>query len=110
MNYDGKTFRGRTNTANGEVSGETLFRYHQNGDRLTGDYAGGAIIVGHLLGTVYPDGSLEFYYHHRNTDGALMAGFCRSEPIEINGRLVLRERWRWLTGDRSAGESEVVEV
>jgi hypothetical protein len=110
MHYDGKTFRGRTNTPNGEVTGETLFRYRQEGDRLSGEYAGGSIVHGHLLGTVHPDGTLEFYYHHQNTEGALMAGYCRSTPVEIEGRLVLRERWQWLTGDRSAGESEVVEV
>ena len=52
MNYNGRIFRGRTNTDNGEVSGETRFHYFQEGDRLWGTYSGGSIVDGHLLGTL----------------------------------------------------------
>jgi hypothetical protein len=77
---------------------------------LTGDYSGGAIVVGHLLGVVSDDDSLEFNYHHLNTDGVLMSGRCESKPRVVDGRLVLAERWQWLTGNRSHGESEVEEI
>jgi hypothetical protein len=62
------------------------------------------------LGLVHPDGSLEFYYHHLNEEGALMAGHCTSIPRFEDGKLILEERWQWLTGDRSSGKSEVEEV
>lgn len=110
MNYDGRRFRGRRNSANGEVGGETIFLYRQHGDVLTGEYSGGAIVAGHLLGTVRADGSLDFLYHHINERGELMGGRCESTPRVEDGLLVLAERWQWLTGDRSSGTSEVEEI
>ncbi len=110
MNYDGRRFRGRRNSPNGEVSGETVFHYRQDGEVLSGDYSGGTIVAGQLLGTVRPDGSLEFLYHHINASGELMSGRCESTPRVEDGVLVLAERWQWLTGDRSSGTSEVEEI
>jgi hypothetical protein len=50
----------------------------------------------------------DFCYHHLNTDGKLMAGKCISTPCYLfDGKLVLQEKWRWLTGERSKGYSEV---
>jgi len=111
VNYDGRVFVVRDNSDNGEVGGGTVFHYHQTGDRLTGTYEGGLIEQGHLVGSVHPDGSLTFVYHHVTTGGELRAGRCESEPTRDDaGRLVLRERWQWFTGDRSKGTSELVEV
>jgi hypothetical protein len=111
MNYNNKVFRGRTNSAGGEVGAQTIFFYYQDGDRLTGTYSGGAIVHGHLIGKVLPDGRLEFLYHHVNRAGELMAGQCNSTPCEgAHGKLILKEKWQWLTGDRSTGQSEVEEV
>jgi hypothetical protein len=111
MNYHNRVFRGRSNSPNGEVSGETRFHYRQDGDRLWGEYSGGSIRQGHLLGKVHPDGSLEFLYHHVNASDELMAGRCTSTPgRDESGRLVLKENWQWLTGDQSSGQSEVEEV
>lgn len=110
LDYDGRVFVVRSNSDNGEVGDGTVFRYRQAGDRLTGTYAGGAVEEGHLVGTVHPDGSLSFLYHHRTTEGELRAGRCTSVPArDADGRLVLRERWQWFTGDRSRGTSELVE-
>ncbi|MEM7405836.1 MAG: n-acetylglutamate synthase [Pseudomonadota bacterium] len=110
INYNGKTFRGRTNSANGEVGAATQFEYHQTGQLLTGTYRGGSVRAGQLLGVVHDDDTLTFQYHHLNESGELMAGRCESTPVILDGRLVMRERWQWLTGDRSAGTSEVEEV
>lgn len=110
MNYDGRRFRGRRNSPNGEVDAGTVFHYRQDGDLLRGDYSGGAIVLGQLLGRVRPDGTLEFLYHHLNESGELMSGRCESTPRVEDGVLVLAERWQWLTGDRSSGTSEVEEI
>ena len=111
INYDNRAFRGRVNTDNGEVSRETRFHYRQEGARLWANYAGGSVVTGHLLGYVNEDDSLEFVYHHINVDGELMAGRCRSTPVvESDGRLVMEESWQWMTGDQSAGTSQVEEV
>jgi len=111
IDYDGRVFTVRSNSDNGEVSNQTTFRYEQTGDRLTGTYGGGAIEQGHLVGSVHPDGSLTFVYHHVTTSGELRAGRCESKPTRDDaGRLVLREHWQWFTGDRSKGTSELVEA
>lgn len=111
MNYDGRIFEGRKNSSNGQVSQATRFTYHQRGERVWADYAGGQIVRGHLQGKVYSDGRLEFLYHHESVAGELMAGTCVSRPhYDDAGRLVLQERWRWFTGDQSSGDSEVVEI
>lgn len=110
IDYDGRVFRPITNTANGEVSGETRFLYRQDGRVLWAEYAGGAVRRGHLLGVVADDGSLDFGYHHINASGDLMTGICRSTPEVLpDGRIRLHEQWRWTSGDRSAGSSVVEE-
>ena len=110
INYHRREFSPVSNSANGEVDDSTVFIYTQKGDLLTGSYSGKTISAGHLLGTVNPDGTLDFYYHHRNSAGELMAGKCRSVPeIDIQGKLILKETWQWLTGDQSSGNSILME-
>lgn len=50
--YEGKVFAAVRNSENGEVSGKTMFRYHQDGDVVWTEYAGGEIFKGFLLGKV----------------------------------------------------------
>lgn len=111
INYDGRVFRVRSTSHNGEVGGETRFWYRQDGDTLTGTYAGGGVVHGHLVGRVLDDGVLEFCYHHVGSDGNPRAGQCRSVPrILDDGRILLDESWQWYTGDASTGTSQIVEV
>src|SRR5689334_20725460 len=103
-NYDGKTFRPVVNTPNGQVTGETLFRYRQQGDLLTATYEGGGIRAGQSLGLVKEDGSLEFCYHHVTDAGELRSGKCTSTPESLDdGRIRLHEFWQWTMGDLSEG-------
>lgn len=111
VNYNHRIFRGRTNSDNGEVGGQTTFHYRQSEDRVWATYSGGDIVSGHLQGKVHADGSLKFVYHHENVDGELMAGKCFSTPSQDTADcLVLKEHWQWLTGDRTSGYSEVEEI
>ena len=111
INYDGRVFRGVSNSENGEVDGSTLFVYEQRGKMLEGSYSGGSILQGHLIGSVNDDDTLDFVYHHVNEGGENMAGRCHSTPeTKPEGRLVLHESWQWLTGDNSSGTSVVAEV
>ncbi|WP_374755995.1 n-acetylglutamate synthase [Fibrisoma montanum] len=108
--YDNKRFRSVVNTENGEVGAETVFHYHQDGNIVWADYAGGSIVKGFLLATVQPDGSLDMRYQHVNQAGDLMTGRCHSTPEPLaDGRLRLHERWQWTSGDQSSGESIVEE-
>lgn len=112
MKYDleGKVFRSVRNTANGEVGADTVFHYHQSGTVVSAEYTGGAIVVGHLVAKVLPNGQLDMHYHHVNRDGEIMVGKCLSTPaLTADGKLMFREEWQWLSGDLSSGYSEIVE-
>jgi GNAT superfamily N-acetyltransferase len=111
ISYDGRRFVAQQNSPNGEVNGETVFQYHQNGSSIWAEYAGGGIVKGLLTGHVLPDKSLEFAYVHMNEAGETRVGECRSVPELLpDGRLLMHESWQWLTGDESAGESTLIEV
>lgn len=111
INYEGRRFAPVSNTTTGEVSGETVFDYHQPGSVVWATYAGGAIEFGTLIAKVLDDGSLDMRYSHVNRRGELMTGVCLSTPETLaDGRIRLHERWRWTSGDRSAGESVVEEI
>jgi hypothetical protein len=110
-NLDGRIFRSVTNTANGEVRPGTLFHYRQRGDVVSAEYSSETIISGHLIARVLENGELEMRYHHLNDRGELMAGKCLSTPEVLpDGRLKFKESWQWLSGDMSAGYSEIEEV
>lgn len=111
INYHNRTFRGVTNTENGQVSNATVFHYSQDGQMLTATYSGGSIRYGRMLGHVRDDNSLYFVYHHIDTDGQLMTGYCTSQPEWLpDGRLRLYETWEWTHGGEGAGNSIVEEV
>ena len=111
ISYDGRTFRPVSNSGTGEVGGETLFRYHQKGELVWAEYEGGGVRFGTLIAKAAADGSLDMRYQHLNAEGELMTGVCRSVPEMLpDGRLRVRERWRWTSGDLSEGESVIEEI
>jgi hypothetical protein len=111
FNLDGRVFRSISNTANGEVSADTIFHYHQADDVVTATYHGGNIVTGHLVAKVLAGGQLDMRYHHVNDKGELMLGKCLSTPMRLpDGRLRFEEEWQWLTGDMSSGRSAIEEV
>ncbi len=111
MNYDGKIFRPVVNADNGEVTETTIFYYHQKGNIVTAEYAGGSIIHGHLIALVDIDGCLNMRYHQVNEQGELRTGICRSIPERLpDGRIRLHETWQWTSGDQSHGHSVLEEM
>lgn len=109
--YGEKRFRPRLNTENGEVNGETVFCYHQQGNEIWAEYAGGEINKGFLIGFVEENGELDFYYQHVNAKHQIRVGKCHSIPKLLdNGKLELSEQWQWLNGDMSKGSSVVIEI
>lgn len=110
INLNSKTFSPVENTENGEVSGKTVFHYHQDGDRVWAEYSGGSVERGHLVAIMDSEGRLDMRYHHINIDGELMTGICSSTPeVLADGRIRFYEKWQWTSGDRSQGESIVEE-
>jgi hypothetical protein len=111
IHYNGRIFRSFSNTSEGEADTRTTFRYHQKGDIVWAEYAGGRIRFGQLVGLVLPDSKLEIRYQHVNESGELMTGLCLSTPEVLpDGRLRLYESWQWTCGDRASGESIVEEI
>jgi len=111
--YDGKRFASIANTPNGEVTGDTIFEYHQMGQVVWASYEGGGIRKGMLVAVVDASAgdALDMAYQHVNTRGEIMTGRCRSTPeVLADGRIRLHEQWQWTSGDESSGESIVEEI
>jgi GNAT superfamily N-acetyltransferase len=110
INYNGKIFTPQSNTENGEVDEETIFHYFQENNLLWAEYSGGDVLKGRMIGTVDENGELNFHYQHLNKDRQIRIGKCHSIPcIMDNGKIALQEKWQWLNGDLSSGESVVTE-
>ncbi|MEY5047484.1 MAG: hypothetical protein RLZZ175_843 [Bacteroidota bacterium] len=111
FNYNNKRFSPKSNSENGETSAETIFVYKQQGNILTSEYAGGKIVVGHLIGLVDEFGNINMRYHQINTKGEIMTGICKSTPEMLpNGKIRLHEHWQWTSGDLSEGYSILEEI
>lgn len=111
ISYHNKRFKSVSNTPNGDVSEQTFFVYYQHEDKLWGEYSGGNIVNGKLIGAVQPNGELHFSYQHQNTEGETKEGKCTSTPTRLaDGRIQLLEKWQWTTGDYSRGESVIEEL
>jgi len=111
IDYNGRIFRSVSNSANGEVSNETVFHYKQQGYTITATYSGGNIADGSLWATADEAGNMNMRYQHVNIHGEFLTGICFSKPeILPNGKIRLHEKWQWTCGDYSHGESVVDEV
>lgn len=111
MNYDGRKFRSTKNSQRGDVSSETVFHYHQEGEIVWAEYGGGSVVRGHLIAICDDAGRLDIRYQHVNSTGKLMTGECSSTPeILSDGRIRLHEKWQWTCGDYSKGESVIEEI
>ncbi|GLQ19973.1 n-acetylglutamate synthase [Algimonas porphyrae] len=99
IHYADRLFRAIVTKGDGDVGGDTLFRYDQRGSVLMGSYSGGDIDYGSLVGSVRADGSLYFLYHHITKSGLLRSGLCESRPeILPSGKIRLHEQWQWTSG------------
>lgn len=111
INYDNRKFASVQNSETGEVSSETIFYYHQKDNLVWAEYAGGEIVFGSLIAKVTENDSLDMRYQHLNAKGELMTGRCFSTPeITADGKIRLREKWQWTSGDYSKGDSVVEEI
>jgi hypothetical protein len=111
IDFNNKRFRSIETTDNGEVSGDTIFHYWQEGNVVWANYKGGNITFGNLVAKTDRNGNLDMRYQHINSEGAIQTGKCKSAPeILEDGKIRLHESWEWTSGDRSKGESIVEEI
>ena len=110
INYNGRYFVPKSNSENGEVDEKTVFHYFQDNDMFWAEYGGGDVKKGYIIGKAASNGELDFHYQHLNKVDQIRIGKCHSVPhIMENGKIELQEKWQWLNGDLSCGESVVVE-
>jgi hypothetical protein len=111
INYDNCRFRGVLNYDDGDLTRETLFVYHQEGNIVWGECAGGGVTRGSLVGIVGGDGLLQLLWQYASHDGRLVGGTCVSRPeVLADGRLRLHEEWAVTYGGNQKGSSVIEEI
>ncbi len=111
VHYGGRLFRPASMTGASDTGSDTIFKYEQRRDLLTGTYSGGNISFGHLIGLVDDGGRIDMRYHHLTIDGELKTGICRSVPEFLDsGKIRLHESWEWTSGDNSRGTTVLEEL
>ena len=111
IDYNLKTFVAIGNSSNGQVSEEVVFHYFQKDNIVWGNYEGGVIKKGSLVGICNKNATLNFVYQHIDIHNHLKTGKCISMPeILPDGKIRLYEKWQWSCDDYSEGTSIVEEV
>lgn len=109
IDFNHKTFLLVSNTANGKVNTETLFRYRQEGNLVTADYSGGTIIYGKIIALLV-DTKLQMLYQCLTTQNELKAGKATANiSFADNGKMKLQLNWEWLNDNHQTGTSEYIE-
>jgi hypothetical protein len=105
IDYDGRRFR-KAGGGDG-----TIARYHQAGDLVWADFAGGQVRRGTLAGTCGADGTLRLAYAMVLASGEVISGHTVNVPEpDADGRLVLREKWERYGAHPATGISYLEEV
>lgn len=111
VDYDGRVFSSSAAETADAAGAAPVGHYHQRGDVVWAEFAGGKVIVGRLVGTCEPDGTLRMSYSQVLADGAVVSGSCRTTPQVLpDGRLRLREEWERHGPAASRGVSYIEEV
>ncbi len=109
MNLAGTTFRAVSNSKNGSLNTETVMHFTMDEGVVVGNYHGGSILVGHVLGRRLGESDMELLYQGATVSGGIQAGRAQARfARNADGRPSMYLEWQWLTGDRSAGQSEWV--
>ncbi|WP_433260865.1 hypothetical protein ACQPZF_25295 [Actinosynnema sp. CS-041913] len=105
INYEGRRFR-----RPGDDSG-TVAVYHQDGDVVWAEVAGGEVRRGTLTGTRSEDGTLHLGYTLVLATGDLICGSTVNTPeIADDGRVRLRENWQRYAPRAAVGQGYLEEV
>jgi hypothetical protein len=110
ISYDGRVFRSAAaETADPSGTGP-LCHYHQDGDVIWGEFAGGRVVRGSIAGRSDKDGVLRFAYCQLLDDGSVMSGACTSYPtVHPDGRIRLDEHWERFGEHADKGTSVIEE-
>jgi hypothetical protein len=107
IQYDDRRFR-VADVTGGEAPEA---HYHQDGDLVWAEFAGGKVRRGSLAGTCAPDGVLRLAYCMVLETGDLVSGRCVSTPTLLDdGRIRLAEAWQRYSPRVAAGTSYLEEA
>ncbi|MFG2064562.1 hypothetical protein ACGFIK_24435 [Micromonospora sp. NPDC048871] len=108
ISYDGRRFRRPEEVTDG---GAPTAVYHQQGDLVWAEVAGGEVRRGSLVGRCAEDGTLAFSYSMVLQGGEVISGRSVSRPeILADGRIRLHEEWERFAPRASAGTSAIEEA
>lgn len=111
VDYDGRVFSSAAAETADSSGGAPVGHYHQRGDVVWAEFAGGKVVLGRLVGTCDPDGTLRMSYSQLLTGGEVVSGSCRTTPEPLpDGRLRLREEWERHGAAAARGVSYIEEV
>lgn len=111
VDYDGRTFSSSAAETADSSGGSPVGHYHQRGAVVWAEFAGGRVVVGRLVGTCEPDGTLRMSYSQVLAGGEVVSGSCRTTPQVLpDGRLRLREEWQRHGAASSQGVSYIEEL
>lgn len=110
MNLNGKRFIAQDNTQGLSNEG-TVFAYSQSNKVIVGEYAGGNIVKGNIVGKYLSATTVSFVFQCLTNDGELKSGKSEGE-LELNseGRMVINFRWCWLDDVHTWHASSHVEI
>ena len=111
INYDGRTFRSAAAETAGADGAGPVGHYHQDGDVVWAEFAGGTVVRGSLVGNCGGDGVLDLAYSQLLSTGEVIAGRCTSVPDVLeDGRIRLHEHWERLGPRPGTGVSVIEEL
>ena len=111
FNLDGRIFAPVHNTVGGTVTDETKFHFHQSGNNITADYAGGDVKTGLIIGIFVKPDTAKLIYHCLTIDDQLKAGEALAHfNVNDSGVLCIDMHWRWLNGEQTSGTSHYEEI
>ena len=106
----GKSFKAVENDS-GISSPATIFTYKQQGRLITGEYQGGEIEFGNIVGEFIPPQTIKVLFQCKTKDKALLSG--KSVGVikkTSSGKLAISFQWQWVSGSEGAGNSYHEEV
>lgn len=105
FNIHQKSFKAIDNSS-GLSSSETIFTYEQNGSFVVGEYQGGEIEFGNIVGKFTSPNTVELLFQCKTTSNDLLSGGSKGTIQKTsNGKLGISFEWHWLSGNNGSGHS-----
>jgi len=106
INYNGRKFRKAVADDKAPVA-----EYHQDGNLVWAEFAGGEVRRGSLTGICAPDGTVDFAYNMVLAGGEVISGRSVNTPQLLDdGRIRMHEQWERYGRHSATGISYLEEV